>query len=374
MHDNTLTDDNRDKFSNLVATYGQEVKFYNVEELCADKVEEIIKMLPMITELRYTIATFYRLFIPQIFPKDIEKIIYLDSDIIVNLDIKELWQINLGNNLLGVIPELLNKDTSEDMLKTHSMCRDNLVKVEDYFNAGVLLINLKKLRKKGNVISKGLNFYVNNPGHRFLDQDILNYCFAKRALKLPLKFNQFVSRARKKNLTDLNDKIFHYIANALDLDLSDPFNRLWMNYFIKTPWFGIVAIENLFDGINQPFSETFNQSIGKWKSRARKYSAILAGKTRAFVINDDKSVKWIKENYGKSDEDEFIIYDGDAQKLAKNILARREEKVFFIRVGSLSGVLMELGLVEGKDFINSMSFLKISQSKLIDGNSIISAM
>ena len=374
LHDNTLTQENRDKFSYLANRYGQIVEFYNIEELCAERIEKLICLLPFITELRYTIATFYRLFIPQIFPDSIKKIIYLDSDIIVNLDVEDLWQANLEDNVLGVIPEILNKDTSDDMLETHSMCRNNLVKVEDYFNAGVLLINLKILREEETTISEGTKFYAEHPEHRFNDQDILNYCFAKRTLHLPLKFNRFVSRARREIKINLQDKIFHYIANTLDLNLNDPFNRLWMNYFIKTPWFSLDTIENILNAMKQPFSQTFNKSIEKWKSRTRKYSATLVGKTRAFVIDDDKLIEWIKQNYGSPAGDEFIVYDGDSQKLVKDILTRRAKKIFFIRVGNLSRTLTEQGLIEGEDFINSMSFLKISQSGLMDIHSPILTM
>ena len=48
----------------------------------------------------------YRLLIPQVLTSDIETVIYLDSDIIVNLDINELWRINLEDKPLGAIPEI----------------------------------------------------------------------------------------------------------------------------------------------------------------------------------------------------------------------------------------------------------------------------
>ena len=41
MYDNTLTQDNRDKFIQLAKTYKQTIKFYNLEEICPDKIEEL---------------------------------------------------------------------------------------------------------------------------------------------------------------------------------------------------------------------------------------------------------------------------------------------------------------------------------------------
>ena len=46
LHDNTLTDDNRDKLIQIANRYGQLLKFYNVEELCTDKIAKITKYFP----------------------------------------------------------------------------------------------------------------------------------------------------------------------------------------------------------------------------------------------------------------------------------------------------------------------------------------
>ena len=66
LHDNTLTQDNRDKFIYLAGQYNQFVEFYNVEELCADKIAEMIELIPSVKTSRFSIATFYRLLIPQV--------------------------------------------------------------------------------------------------------------------------------------------------------------------------------------------------------------------------------------------------------------------------------------------------------------------
>jgi len=91
LHDNTLADDNREKFLSIAESYGQLIKFYNVEKICADEINYISQLFKMEhTSEIFSIGKFYRLLAPQIFPDEIEKIIYLDSDIIVNLDINEL--------------------------------------------------------------------------------------------------------------------------------------------------------------------------------------------------------------------------------------------------------------------------------------------
>ena len=145
LHDNTLTEDNREKFIYLAGRYSQIVKFYNVVELCADRIEEINKFFPNVYKTRLSIAAIYRLFIPQVLSAEIEKAIYLDSDIIVNLDINELWRFELGDNVLGAISESSN---GVDEQNAFTLVADGLINRGKYFNSGVLLMNLNALDRK----------------------------------------------------------------------------------------------------------------------------------------------------------------------------------------------------------------------------------
>ena len=87
LHDNTMTLANYEKFVYLAGKYGQHIKFYNVEKICAEKISRIISMIPAIKTARVSIGALFRLLIHDVIPIDVKKIIYLDSDIIVNLDV-----------------------------------------------------------------------------------------------------------------------------------------------------------------------------------------------------------------------------------------------------------------------------------------------
>jgi len=235
LHDNTLTDDNRDKLIQIAERYGQSLKFYNVEELCADRLAEIKEYFPNFDVDRYSFAAFYRFFIPQLLSQGIEKAIYLDSDIIVNLDIAELWQVELENKPLGAVPEI---DIGLSLKRSGHPVGEGVVKEEDYFNAGVLLMNLKILRDEEATISAGMKFISENPQFKFIDQDILNYCFSTSYLKLPVKFDCFVNEfARRNDEWAIDKKIYHYVDMKFSfrMDTNDPYSRLFMDYFIKTP-------------------------------------------------------------------------------------------------------------------------------------------
>ena len=105
-------------------------------------IEEIQEKLH--TRDYYTKTTYYRLFIPNLYPQ-YEKVLYLDSDITVLGDISELYDEDIEDNLLGAVP-----DGSVGVIKEFSEYVERVVGMADYrryFNAGILLMNLAQMRK-----------------------------------------------------------------------------------------------------------------------------------------------------------------------------------------------------------------------------------
>ena len=92
----------------------------------------------------YSKTTYFRLFIPDLYPQ-YNKALYLDSDIVVLSDIADLYNIDMGNNLVAAAPD--------DVIQTIEIFQkyaELVVGVSDYrryFNAGILLMNLDELRK-----------------------------------------------------------------------------------------------------------------------------------------------------------------------------------------------------------------------------------
>jgi len=127
-----------------------------------------------------SISAYARLFIGEMLPLDIDRVLYLDSDIIVNNDLLELWNIDLGDNVIGAV-----QDQVSDKIKVGVGLSSN----EQYFNSGVLLINLKKWREIG-VGTEAIKFIQMHNG-RVLhhDQGVLNGLLKSAWFKLPLKYN-----------------------------------------------------------------------------------------------------------------------------------------------------------------------------------------
>ena len=118
----------------------------------------------------YTKTTYYRLMIPNLYPQ-YDKILYLDSDITVLGDVSELYNTDLEENLVGAVP-----DGSVRAIKEFSDYVERVVGMADYknyFNAGILLMNLKEMREF-DFQTKFLYLLENMKFSVAQDQDYLN--------------------------------------------------------------------------------------------------------------------------------------------------------------------------------------------------------
>lgn len=148
LHDSTLKRENRRKLCKLVYTLNSELFLYDVDKMVSGKKEEIIEKIPQVRG-KFSVATLYRTLIPSLLPREISKIIYLDADTVVNLDIAEFWKVNLENFPLAAVPQVTSGYTEESLSHVNLTVKQKLVKWDDYFNAGVLVMNLNRLRIMG---------------------------------------------------------------------------------------------------------------------------------------------------------------------------------------------------------------------------------
>ena len=371
LHDKTLTDENREKFSQLAARYGQAVNFYDLDKLIPKKVAKIVKLVPEVEKAASTVGAFYKVLIPQVLPKEINKVIFFDPDTIVNLNIKELWLTKLGKKILGVVTETKNGVNPE---KTFALCSEGVVKPDDYFNCGVLLMNLKLLRDEEKTITKGIKFRGANPKHRWLEQTVLNYCFSARTVKLPIRFNCFVRKERSTGSTQpLGKKIYHYAGGTSrpGLDMNDPCNQLWMNYFIKTPWFNAEALGRLYVGLQENLSD-------HWKDAPAKLMRSLPGKMRAFFVEPSK-LNRMTAFFEIKDYEEVILAKNESslEDLIEAIYSCKGSCIFFILTEKLMKKnfpferLTKAGFEEGKDFLKAWEFLPNAEATLFNSYPLI---
>lgn len=122
---------------------------------------------------RITLAAYYRLSIPALLPKEHRKVIYLDSDLIVNEDIGKLWDLDVGQNyILAVQDNGAQYVSSPAGLLMYKELDIN--PSSKYFNSGVMVINLDKWRRD-DISQKVIEFLEQNKERiRWWDQDGLN--------------------------------------------------------------------------------------------------------------------------------------------------------------------------------------------------------
>ena len=150
---------------------------------------EITKCLEQFREKFYTkmhisIATYYRFLIPELF-KNYEKVLYLDCDLIVNCDVKELFEIDIQDNILVSSVDIVTTDKRN---KYYSALLNLDIEPKDYFNAGVYIIDIKNARNF-NLLDKcfkALSVYKNLS---FMDQTILNIVLKGKYFKVDQKYN-----------------------------------------------------------------------------------------------------------------------------------------------------------------------------------------
>ena len=134
----------------------------------------------------FSIVTYYRLFIASLF-QQYDKIIYIDCDLVVTGDISKLYNVELGDNILGAAVEAFVSSTPE--FREYARIAVG-VNPDTYFNAGVLLMNLKAFRE--NDIEKKFVHLITEYDFDLLDPDqgYLNYlCYGKVHL-LPNGWNK----------------------------------------------------------------------------------------------------------------------------------------------------------------------------------------
>lgn len=167
---NSLNRKSKNTLNNLIKRYKSKIIFIRLDSL---------DLVGANLEGHISEATYYRIMIPELFPENIKKVIYLDSDILVRKDIMELWDTEIGDSVIGAIK--LNEYNGYDKI--------DIPKDAPYFNAGVLVINLDKWREE-QITRKAFEYIKRHPEKLIAhDQSILNYLLYDKWHQVDYKWN-----------------------------------------------------------------------------------------------------------------------------------------------------------------------------------------
>lgn len=172
----------------------------------------------------YSKAMYYRLLAAELLPEDMDTILYLDPDILVIGALRPLYDLELGDNLYAAAIHRGLVDLSTPVNKL----RLSTYETEGYFNSGVLLMNLPRIRE---VVSPQAIFdYVEKNRQLLLlpDQDILNGLYGERIL--PVSEHIWNYDARKYNE--------YKLASQCDMDMDWVMRRTAILHFCgkRKPW------------------------------------------------------------------------------------------------------------------------------------------
>ncbi|MFW6312176.1 MAG: glycosyltransferase family 8 protein [Nanoarchaeota archaeon] len=140
----------------------------------------------LITNYHFTKAIYYKLLIPEYI--DSEKVLFIDSDTVVNNSVSDLYSIDIGNAFLAAIE-------NPGFYRHNQLCMDSNSK---YFNSGIMFINSIKWREE-KLYERVLEFIkIHSDNIRFPEQDGLNAVINGNWIPLPPKFNLQTSMLEKE--------------------------------------------------------------------------------------------------------------------------------------------------------------------------------
>lgn len=174
-------------------------------EKALESTEHTIHRIPVSDDMfndcpvlsRISKATYYRLLVGDILPDDVDRVLYLDPDIVVIRDLREFYNMSLEGNIIAGAPHL--HLIAEDV----NRIRLGLNKKSRYINAGVLLIDLKKWRE--NISLKRIFKFISVNYKKLLlaDQDVVNVLLEGNALAID------------ERMYNLDEKTFRRYSSAL---------------------------------------------------------------------------------------------------------------------------------------------------------------
>lgn len=265
---------------------------YNAHELVFIEAKDITKELNMkVTLDRGSIGQYARLFISSVLPDDLDKVLYLDCDIILVKSIKELWNLDLQGKIIAALKDAFSK---------YYRANINLRQKDVMFNSGVMLIDLNKWKEE-KIEDKLLKFIVEKNGKvQQGDQGVLNavlssdtFCFHPKYNSVTIFYDfsyeemlfyrkppEFYSKEVIKSAVD-NPYLIHFTTSFLSerpwmVGCQHKYKNEWMKYKEMSPWKDSKLWED-----NRPKWKKAGQEI--FNKLPRKVAIVIASFMQVYV-------------------------------------------------------------------------------------------
>ncbi|MCM8809506.1 MAG: 50S ribosomal protein L11 methyltransferase [Candidatus Omnitrophica bacterium] len=326
LHDKSVKTRHIRLLKNFVEKYRVEINFYNVDN-------NIFDTFPIVSS--YII--YYRIMLPEYLPQKIDKILYLDSDIIVRKSLTSLWNINIEKYALAAVQDL--GDVGNYFLRL------NIPQNKKYFNSGVLLINLTKWRKE-NLHIKVLDWIKKNTDKLlYPDQDALNATLFNDWLELPLSYNVyeplFLNPNYKIRYAEIVEDpyIVHFTGKI----------KPWM-YLSKNPFKNEYIKYRQITPFKYRFPENFNFSIYV-KYIVKKYIRKLSSKD--YIFSNKISRKILLIFYIILQEREVKMLNSEKKRKEREIVIKLKNLIPDFKV--INGPFKEMKYSELKSICSALA-------------------
>lgn len=222
---------------NLVSDLGGHLEIILVDSNIVGKFP-----MPANADAHISIATYYRLFTALLLPNNVEKAIYMDCDMVVRKSMQELWNTALSSSALGAVYQPISQSQEADLERL------SIPKDYGYFNAGLLLLNLKYWRECA-VTDRLLAFIKNRfASIKQHDQDVLNAVLYSEAVPLNYTWNYLppfinVSKLSFPDRVDYSKQetdpaVVHFVSapKPWEYGCRHPFRKEYYKYLSYTPF------------------------------------------------------------------------------------------------------------------------------------------
>jgi lipopolysaccharide biosynthesis glycosyltransferase len=252
-------------------------------------------------EMRHTKTTYLRFWLPSLLPSNVNKVLCIDADLIVLRDLSDLYLMDISNYYAAAVKETTSIYAKFDENIFRRLNDLGISPNSFYFQSGVMLMNLKKMRED-DIVSKCIafadgihdNHLMTNP-----DQDTLN-AILKSAIKyIPPKYNMnynvepdIVNALWSRediNEAKTNPVIIHYIGLVKPWNYLSyhPKTKLWWKYLRMTPFKDF-----------KPKNKSFGNFFRKYYLKIIKtidYNITVSSKRKFGKIIPAPLKKWIKK-------------------------------------------------------------------------------
>jgi lipopolysaccharide biosynthesis glycosyltransferase len=174
-----------------------------------------------------------RIFIPHFIPERFDKIIYLDVDMILMCDISDLWNIDLGENMLAAVMDPRLKVFSNSWGGILNYKELGFAPDTKYFNTGILVINNKKWREENSATTVVKCIADNEKFANYPDQYGINIVMANRWIELDPRWNWFADKECE------NPFLIHFVGRKpmyQTYDNREEFKKIFFEHLNRTKW------------------------------------------------------------------------------------------------------------------------------------------